>query len=208
MATTTAQASQVTEKDISAWADAKRRLQLRRNQLLTLKARAVKSGNTKLVMQLDADLKEATALAARAASVDAMLAPFLKAWQWAKEKIGLGDLGLAPLVVGIGVTGALTAVIYAINVFDRKMETSADKYNADLDAHDAWVKRGKTGEQASQIVEKKNEQFTEETKNDNKPGLFEQLQGMIKIGGVLLLIGGGWYLYNNGKKPGNRSATN
>lgn len=198
---TTAQTAQVTEKDISAWAEAKRRLQLRRNQLLTLKARAVKSGNTKTTLQVDADLKEATALTTRAASVDAMLAPFLKAWEWTKEKIGLGDLGVAPLVVGIGVTGALTALIYGINVFDRKMETTTQRYEAEIAAVEKWKSQGLTPAEAVSQVNKTGEQISKE--KEDKP-LLGDFSGLAKFGLTVALIGGGfWWYMNNDRKVRN-----
>lgn len=205
---TTATGSQpMDEKEVVALGDAKRRLLARITQLTALRVRAQRSGNTKMVVQLDADLKEANSLKARLASVEAMLAPFLRAWQWLKDKSGLGELGA--LFVPIAVVGGISAVIYAINVFDRKMETAADRYDAEIEAVEKWKKQGLTAEAAQQQVNKTGAQVSEEKKDDQKkPGLFDELQGMIKVGGVLLLLGGGWYLYNNGKNAGRKPATN
>lgn len=180
----------LTADKVTAFADAKQRLAKRIAQLLALRARAVKSGNTKTTMALDADLKEANSLKARVGSVDAMLAPILKAWDWAKGVIGLGDLGA--IFVPVAVAGAIATVIYGINVLDRKLETTVDRYEAEIEAVEAWKQQGLSTTEAQKQVNKTGDQISDE--NKNKPGLFGNMNGLVKFGTTLAVIGGGlWW---------------
>lgn len=194
----TAENGTLNESDISAFQAAKNKLAARLSKLLALRARAQKSGVTKTLMAIDADIKEANELKAKAAAADAMLAPFLKAWNWAKSAIGLGDLGVIPFLVPVAVAGSLTAIIYGINVLDRKLETTADRYEAEIVAVEKWKGQGLTTEDAQSQVNKTGDQITDREKN--KPGLFGNLDGLAKFAATLAVIGGGVWWFNNQKK--------
>lgn len=198
--TTNSQTSQpMDEGQISAFSDAKRRLAARLVKLKNLLARAKKGGITKTVLAIEADIKEANSLTARAAAADAMLAPLLKAWAWAKSAMGLGDLGAFPLLVPIAVAASISGIIYAINVLDRKLETTADRYEAEINAVEAWKGQGLDADAARDQVNKTGEQITKiET---NKPGLFGNLGGLVKFGAAVAAIGGGlWWMNEKSKQ--------
>lgn len=197
-ATTTGN-EQLTADKVTAFADAKKRLAARIAQLLAFRARAQKSGNTKMVMTLDADLKEANSLKAKAAAADALLAPFLKAWEWAKKTIGLGDLGA--IFIPVAVVGSIAAVIYGINVLDRKLETAADRYEAEITAVEAWKGKGLTTSAAQAQVNKTGGQISDE--NKNKPGLFGNMSGLVKFGTTLAVIGGGLWWWSKHSEQKN-----
>lgn len=196
----TAENGTLNESDISAFQAAKNKLAARLSKLLALRARAQKSGVTKTLMAIDADIKEANELKAKAAAADAMLAPFLKAWGWAKSALGLGDLGLVPLLVPMAVAGTITAIIYGINVLDRKLETTADRYEAEIVAVEKWKGQGLSPEAAQEQVNKTGDQITDREKN--KPGLLGNFDGLIKFAATLAAIGGGVWWFNNQKKTG------
>ena len=197
-ATTTGN-EQLTADKVTAFADAKKRLAKRTAQLQALRARAVKSGNTKMVMALDADLKEANSLKAKAAAADALLKPFLTAWEWAKGVVGLGELGA--IFIPIAIAGSIAAVVYGINVLDRKLETSADRYEAEIAAVEAWKGQGLSTQDAQKQVNKTGDQISDE--NKNKPGLFGNMNGLVKFGTTLAVIGGGLWWWSKHSEQKN-----
>lgn len=189
----------LTADKVTAFADAKKRLAARMGQLLALKARAQKIGATKSVMAIDADLKEANSLKAKAAAADALMAPFLKTWEWAKKTIGLGDLG--GYFIPVAVFSSIATVIYGINVLDRKLETAADRYEAEIAAVEAWKGQGLTTSAAQAQVNKTGGQISDE--NKSKPGLFGNMNGLVKFGTTLAVIGGGLWWWSKHSEQKN-----
>lgn len=200
--------AQLKDEDISTFADAKRRLLARVAQLNDLRARAVKAGNTKLVTTIDADIKEAKGLQAKVASVETLIQPFLNAWEWAKKAVGLGQLAELGLIwVPVAITGGIAAAVYAINVFDRKMETAGDRYEAELKAVNEWKAQGLTTEAAVAQVNKTGAQIAKKDEAEAaKPGLFDNVSSLAKLGGALLLAGAAWKAYEHFSQKKGRTA--
>lgn len=196
--------AQLNESEISALSDAKRRLLARISQLTALRTRAKTAGNTKLVTELDKEITEANSLKARLASVETMVAPFIRAWEWAKKTVGLSDLGL--VWVPVAVTAGISAVVYAINVFDRKIETAASRYEAELKAVQDWKAQGLTTTEAVAQVNKTGAQISQENTEKAKAGLLGG--GLTKVVGWGLLLAGGWWGWNEYQKRGKRAASN
>ncbi|MDF2446970.1 MAG: hypothetical protein K0S46_2206 [Moraxellaceae bacterium] len=199
---------QVSDAEISRLSDAKRRLAAKVPRLVAMQQRAKAAGNTKLATEIAAELKEADALRAQIAGIETAIRPFMDAYSelrlrvsdWFTDNLGaLGALWI-PAIAAAGIT----AVVYAVNTWDRKTETSLQRYESELRAHDEWVRRGKTGAEATALVKQTAQQFSKE--NENRPGLFSELNSLAKLAGVGLLAYGVWQFYQSQKKSKTRAA--
>lgn len=210
MSTTTADKAQLSDNQIQALADAKRRLVAKVTKLQAMQARARTAGNSKLVAEIGAELKEADGYRAQIASIEATVQPFMDAYSRARLWVSdwftstLGELGA--IWVPVAVAGAITAVIYAVNTWDRKTETSLQRYEAELKAHDEWVKRGKTASEATALVQTTAKQYSaEQEAKAATPGLLSELTGIFKLGAVGLVAFGAWKVWQSSQKSNGRA---
>lgn len=208
-ATTTGKA-QLDDSQIKALADAKLLLVAKVKRLQAMQVRAKAAGNSKLVADIAAELKEADGYRAQIASIEATVQPFMDAYSRARLWVSdffsntLGELGA--IWIPVAAAGAITAVIYAINTWDRKTETSLQRYEAELKAHDEWVKRGKSATEATALVQTTAKQYSaEQEAKAASPGVLSELTGIFKLGAVGLLAFGAWKVWQSSQKSNGRA---
>lgn len=206
----TVEKAQISDSEISALVDAKKRIAARVAKLQAMQARARAAGNSKLVAEVASDLKEADGFKAQIAAIESTIKPFMDAYSTARGWVSdlftntLGDLGA--VWVPVAAAGAITAVIYAVNTWDRKTETSLQRYEAELKAHDEWVKRGKTETEATGLVRATAQSFSKEREAEAaRPGVLADLQGLAKMAALGLLAFGAWQVMQS-KKSNRRTA--
>lgn len=144
----------VTDKELSAYAEAKAKLAARLARLAAIRARAVRVNNRAAVVRLDKMLADGKSLQSKAATLDKMLAPFIQGWQWVKGAVGLGAMGeLGAFFIPVLAAGGIVAFVIAVKTWGDNTETLAEQLDAQNRARERLIEQGENPNQAQSIVD-------------------------------------------------------
>lgn len=167
----------VTDKELSAYAEAKAKLSVRIARLKTIRARAVRVNNRAAVSSLDKMLADGVALQAKAATLDKLMAPFIKGWQWVKGKVGLDGMGsLGAFFIPVLAAGGIVAFVIAVKTWGDNTETLAEQLDAQNRARERLIEQGEDPNKAQGIVDAQAGRHRDE--NVNKKGILANLLGI------------------------------
>ena len=167
----------VTDKELSRYAEAKANLAARLARLKAIRARAVRVNNHTAARRLDKMIADGAALQAKAATLDKLLAPFIKGWQWVKSKVGLDGMGeVGAFFIPALAAGGIVAFVIAVKTWGDNTETLAEQLDAQNRARERLIEQGEEPGKAQDIVDAQAGRHRDE--NANQGGILGKLLGI------------------------------